>query len=68
MTVEINYSDKVGDPQITKDNRRYAQLANVLRAQTLVDIDCWSVVYGHPLQPGMLHHELTQRLQQLQKS
>ncbi len=68
MTVEINYSDKVGDPQITKDNRRYAQLANVLRAQTLVDIDCWSVVYGHPLQPGMLHHELSQRLQQLQNS
>ncbi len=68
ITVEINYSDKVGDPQITEENRRYAQLANILRAQTLVDVDCWSVVYGHPLQPGIIYEALTGRLEQLKNS
>ncbi len=67
MTVEINYSDRIGDPLITEENRRYAQLAMVLRAQTLVDIDCWSVVYGHPLQPGMIHNELNSRLAAITK-
>mgnify|MGYP001273724632 FL=1 len=52
MTIEINYSDDPKAPLITDENRRYAQLAQVLRAHTLVDIDCWSVVSGHPLQPG----------------
>ena len=62
MTIEINYSDDLNAPLITPENRRYAQLANVLRAQFAIDIDCWSVVYGHPLQPGMLINELTRRL------
>ncbi len=62
MTIEINYSDDPDGPMITEENRRYAQLANVLRAQFVVDIDCWSVVYGHPLQPGLLVDELTKRL------
>ncbi|WP_420319024.1 2-oxoacid:acceptor oxidoreductase subunit alpha [Ekhidna sp.] len=51
MTVEINYSDTVGKPYITEENRRYAQLAWYLRAQTLVDIDCFSNVYGQPMSP-----------------
>ena len=55
MTVEINYSDDPEAPLITDETRRYAQLATLLRAQTLMDVDCWSVVYGHPLQPGMIH-------------
>jgi len=62
MTIEINYSDDPNAPLITSENRRYAQLANVLRAQFVIDIDCWSVVYGHPLQPGMLITELSKRL------
>ncbi|MCK5697148.1 MAG: 2-oxoacid:acceptor oxidoreductase subunit alpha [Gammaproteobacteria bacterium] len=62
MTVEINYSDATNAPMINEENRRYAQLAHVLRAQFALDIDCWSVVYGHPLQPGMVIEELTQHL------
>ena len=62
MTIEINYSDSTNEPLGTDENRRYAQLATILRTQTLVDVDCWSVVYGHPLQPGILHEELSQRL------
>jgi len=62
MTVEINYSDNLDDPLIDEESRRYAQLATVLRAKTLVDVDCWSVVYGHPLQPGMIYKVLSERL------
>jgi 2-oxoglutarate ferredoxin oxidoreductase subunit alpha len=52
MTVEINYSDELGQPYITEENRRYGQLAIVLRAQTLCDVDCWTRVLGEPLKPG----------------
>ncbi|MDX1646655.1 MAG: 2-oxoacid:acceptor oxidoreductase subunit alpha [Longimicrobiales bacterium] len=54
MTVEINYSDKPGDPFITEQNRRRGQLAWLLRASTLVDVDCWTRVLGEPLRPGRI--------------
>lgn len=54
MTVEINYSDKKGDPFITETNRRRGQLAFLLRAATLVDVDCWTRVLGEPLRPGRI--------------
>jgi len=53
-TVEINYSDDVGDPFITTHNRRRGQLAWLLRAETLVDVDCWTRVPGEPLRPGAI--------------
>ena len=62
MTVEINYSDDINDEIINSENRRYAQLATVLRSATLVDIDCWSRVPGIPLPPGMIEAELRKRL------
>ena len=52
MTIEINYSDRTGDPLITPENRRMAQLAMILRERTLIDIDCRSNVFGQPLSPG----------------
>ncbi len=55
MTVEINYSDQLGDPFITEENRRRGQLAMLLRAQTLCDVDCWTRVPGEPLRPGLIH-------------
>ena len=51
VTVEINYSDRLGEPHITPENRRYGQLAWLLRASTLVDVDCWTRVPGQPLRP-----------------
>ena len=54
MTVEINYSDDPGDPFITPENRRRGQLAWLLRASTLVDVDCWTRVPGEPLRPGAI--------------
>ncbi len=54
MTIEINYSDDPDSPLINEENRRISQLALVLRAHTLMDIQCWSKVPGHPLQPGAI--------------
>ncbi|MGD8319628.1 MAG: 2-oxoacid:acceptor oxidoreductase subunit alpha [Gemmatimonadota bacterium] len=54
MTVEINYSDRKGQPFITDENRRYGQLAWLLRANTLVDVDCWTRVLGEPLRPAQI--------------
>ena len=62
MTVEINYSDDLDDPFITLDNRRYGQLAMLLRAQTLVDIDCWTRVQGEPLRPGRILEAMRAKL------
>ncbi len=58
MTVEINYSDQRGDPFITDENGRRGQLAMLLRAQTLCDIDCWTRVPGEPLRPGLIHQAI----------
>jgi 2-oxoglutarate ferredoxin oxidoreductase subunit alpha len=58
MTVEINYSD---DPDLPGE-RRYAQLAWLLRASTLVDVDCWSRVPGQPLPPKMIEEAIRSRL------
>jgi 2-oxoglutarate ferredoxin oxidoreductase subunit alpha len=54
MTVEINYSDEPDEPFITEENRRRGQLAWLLRANTLVDVDCWTRVLGEPLRPGVI--------------
>ncbi|MEK8015767.1 MAG: 2-oxoacid:acceptor oxidoreductase subunit alpha [Candidatus Parabeggiatoa sp.] len=62
ITVEINYSDEADMPLINEENRRYTQLALILRAQLLVDVDCWSNVHGQPMQPGIIYNELTRRL------
>ncbi len=67
MTVEINYSDEPGSsPLISEENRRFSQLALVLRAHTLIDIDCWSMVPGHPLQPGTIHKVIDSRLAEME--
>ena len=51
ITVELNYSDDWTDPLITAENRRYGQLAWLLRAATLLDIDCFAQVPGRPYMP-----------------
>lgn len=54
MTIEINYSDREENRQVTEANRTYSQLAWILRARTLVDVDCYSNVEGKPLSPGRI--------------
>ncbi len=62
MTVEINYSDDPHAPLITRETRRRAQLAQVLRERTLVDVDCWSSVPGQPYGPGEIANALRRHL------
>lgn len=61
FTVELNYSDEPNAPYITAENRRYGQLAWVLRAATLVDVDCWTRVPGEPLRPGAIAEAIRSR-------
>ena len=68
MTVEINYSDDLDAPFITRENRRRGQLAWLLRAETLVDVDCWTRVPGEPLRPGAIHQALRAELAALNPS
>ena len=62
MTIEINYSDSLDDELINADNRRYANLAWLLRARYLLDVDCWSNVYGQPLKPAQVETIIRKRL------
>jgi 2-oxoglutarate/2-oxoacid ferredoxin oxidoreductase subunit alpha len=64
MTVEINYSDEPDAPFVNGENRRRGQLAWLLRAQTLVDVDCWTRVYGEPLRPGDILKGIRARIQE----
>jgi len=66
MTIEINYSDDPASPLVDEEYRRYSQLAFVLRAHTLMDIDCWSMVPGQPLQPGTIGSVIDSRLAELE--
>jgi 2-oxoglutarate ferredoxin oxidoreductase subunit alpha len=67
LTVEVNYSDPPGAPYITAESRRYSQLAQLLRSQTLIDIDCWGQVPGSPIPPSRIAAELRRRLDALSK-
>ncbi len=62
MTVEINYSDSLDDELINEDNRRYSNLAWLLRARYLMDVDCWSNVHGQPIRPGDIEGMIRQRM------
>jgi 2-oxoglutarate ferredoxin oxidoreductase subunit alpha len=62
MTIEGNWSDRPEDAIIDEDNRRYSALALLLRARTLVDVDCWSEVRGQPIKPGTLRRVLLDAL------
>ena len=62
LTIEANWADRVGDPLIDEENRRYAALAMLLRARYLVDVDCWTEVRGRPIGPGSIRSVLLGRL------
>jgi 2-oxoglutarate ferredoxin oxidoreductase subunit alpha len=62
MTVEANWSDRPDDAMIDADNRRYSALAMLLRARTLIDVDCWSEVKGEPIKPGSVRQAALDKL------
>jgi len=62
MTVEINYSDPKDGPFITEYNRRRGQLSWLLRATTLVDVDCWTRTIGEPLRPTQIYQAIRENM------
>jgi 2-oxoglutarate ferredoxin oxidoreductase subunit alpha len=63
MTIEGNWSDRPDHEMIDEDNRRYSELALILRARYLVDVDCWSEVRGGPIKPEAIVRAASERLQ-----
>jgi 2-oxoglutarate ferredoxin oxidoreductase subunit alpha len=63
MTIEANWSDRLDHEMIDAENRRYSELAILLRSRYLVDVDCWSQVTGQPLKPGIVERVLLDKLQ-----
>ncbi len=60
MTIEINYSDRPA--MVEHASRQYSQLAWLLRAETLVDVDCYSNVEGQPLTPNKILSQIKNKL------
>jgi 2-oxoglutarate ferredoxin oxidoreductase subunit alpha len=68
MTVEANWSDRPGEDElIDADNRRYSQLAQILRGRFLVDVDCWGEARGQPIKPGAILAAIRRKLESLQE-
>ncbi len=62
MTIEGNWCDRPEDEIIDESNRRYSALALLLRARTLIDVDCWSEVKGQPIKPSTIKRVLAAKL------
>jgi 2-oxoglutarate ferredoxin oxidoreductase subunit alpha len=62
MTVEISWCDDLDDEMIDESNRRYSNLAWLLRARYLIDVDCWCEVKGQPIKPGSIERAVRARL------
>jgi 2-oxoglutarate ferredoxin oxidoreductase subunit alpha len=65
MTIENNWCDSLDDALIDDANRRYSNLALLLRARSLVDVDCWGEARGQPPKPGAI---IRAALRKLEKS
>ncbi len=62
MTVENNWADAPDDALIDEESRRYSNLAWLLRARSLVDIDCWGEVGEQPIKPRTVERVIRERL------
>ncbi len=62
MTIESNWNDSMESELIDEDNRRYSDLALLLRSRYLIDIDCWGEVKGQPLKPGAILRVIQKKL------
>jgi 2-oxoglutarate ferredoxin oxidoreductase subunit alpha len=62
MTVELSWCDDLADEVIDENNRRYSNLAWLLRGRYLVDVDCWCEVKGQPIKPGSIERAIRERL------
>ncbi len=65
LAVEANWADRPEDELIDADNRRYSNLAWLLRARFLVDVDCWTQARGQPIKPGSIERAIRRKLEEL---
>jgi 2-oxoglutarate ferredoxin oxidoreductase subunit alpha len=63
ISIETSWSDRMEDEIIDEDNRRYSNLAWLLRARFLVDIECFSEVMGRPMSPATIEGFIEQKIQ-----
>jgi 2-oxoglutarate/2-oxoacid ferredoxin oxidoreductase subunit alpha len=64
LIVEANWSDQLQDEFVNEENRRYSNLAWLLRARFLIDADCWGEVKGQPIKPGTIERAVRARFPQ----
>jgi 2-oxoglutarate ferredoxin oxidoreductase subunit alpha len=64
MTIENNWHDTLDGELIDEDNRRYSNLAWLLRARYLIDVDCWGEARGQPLKPNAIVRAARRKLEQ----
>ena len=62
LAVELSWADSLDDEIIDAENRRYSNLAWLLRGRFLVDVDCWCEVKGQPIKPGSIVTAIRERL------
>ncbi|MDP7601768.1 MAG: hypothetical protein QF605_10290, partial [Rhodospirillales bacterium] len=62
VIVENSWSDKLEDEMIDENNRRFSNLAWLIRGRYLVDADCWSEVKGRPSKPGAIEQMIRDQL------
>ncbi len=65
ITVEINYSDSLNDEPISPENRRYGDLARLLRAEFLLDVDCWSSSDSSIFKPKNIEKMIREEIKKL---
>ena len=63
VIVENSWSDKLENEMIDENNRRFSNLAWLIRGRYLVDADCWSEVKGRPSKPGAIEQMIRDQLQ-----
>jgi 2-oxoglutarate ferredoxin oxidoreductase subunit alpha len=62
ITIENSWCDSLDDEIIDEDNRRYSNLAWLLRARYLVDVEPWCEVKGQPTKPGTIARIIREKL------
>lgn len=61
ISVELNYADGSDDLDNVEPGRRIGQMATILRAQLLIDVESWGRVPGAPLRPNFLLEDIIKR-------
>ena len=69
LILDNGHQRRLNDPgqEVDEENRRYSQLAFLLRSHTLMDIDCFSRVPGRPFMPCEVHDVIIKEMAKMGK-